>query len=564
MKDKIVLIFLSLFIFTSLIFADVRDGSILFLQPSVRAAAMQHAYTSNAVEDVFSAMSNPAFRASLPIVGIMYNTSFYDGKDLSDAAFGAFSFLYPELFYGVNVGAGAVSTAVGNLGGHQDIMAYLNLSKKIKFLSFGANVKYLYSKFYRDTDSSSVTGDFGLSAKYAFINIGIAGFNLFGDFYDTQGKRIDPYLTAGASADFNYKDISFIAALDAVQPEISRQRIIPRAGFETSYSFFALRFGYEYDDCSGKKDKYSAGFGIDFKNFKLDYAYIYDNEGYSRHGHRAALSYKLKRYMVKNEQFKNQVKLEKNQQKLKKKADKQEIKDKKEFEKKQKQLQVLRMKKEKEENRAKNKEMPFRSANYNASEQEFVAVLATDGAESSIAAPDAPQKKQVYPSSKTKKDDFDAAKYLLGLEKAEGSKSAADPAGMIVAKQHMHQPTPHDSHDYDPAQELLKKSNSSSTAQASKSSDDMPDFRIVRDDKPEKVKKFKSQQEVKKEQNAQSAKNSKEKNSKKSPYTDEVDEFDAARYILANPGAHKIKQYYVQPTKHSKDDYDPAMLLISQ
>ena len=61
---------------------------------------------------------------------------------------------------------------------------------KIKFLSFGANLKYLYSKIYQDRNSDYITGDFGLIANYSFISVGVSGFNLFGDFYDFEGKKL--------------------------------------------------------------------------------------------------------------------------------------------------------------------------------------------------------------------------------------------------------------------------------------------------------------------------------------------------------------------------------------
>lgn len=552
MKNKIVFIVLSFFTFTSLVFADIRDGSILFLQPSVRAASMQNAYTSNMIEDVFGIMSNPAYRASLPMMGIMYNTVFYEEKDLSDGAFGAFSFIYPEVFYGINIGAGAVSTMVGNIDIEQDVAAYLNLSKKIKFLSFGANLKYLYSKIYQDRNSDYITGDLGLIANYSFISVGVSGFNLFGDFYDFEGKKIDPYFTAGITADLNYKKLFVTLALDAIYSDLSQKRAIPRAGFEIAYSFFSLRLGYEYDDYAVIKDKYSAGLGFDYRNLKIDYAYIYDNERYDRH--MMALSYKLKMYMVKNEQFKRQVKYEKQQQKLKKKAAKQEIKEKKEFEKKKKKLQALRTKREKEESKAKSKELPLQSVKRSSSNEEYATLLSHDGVENQEKPIEdsLSDEKPIYSSVKTNQNEFDAAKYLLELESesSKSEKSKKKKEYIFEAKEYIEQPTPYSEDDYDPAKELLGRS------------DGTPDFRIVRDDKPKKVKKDKTVKKQKKIKE-KSAKKSK-KDNYKDDYRDEFDEFDAARYILANPGAHKIKQYYVQPTKHSKDDYDPALLLISQ
>ncbi len=439
--------------------ASVKEGGVFSINPSVRAASMKFAATANTQNDVFGFYSNPAFRSKNTVSGVMFSTAFEDGDNLSEFSYGAFSFVCSEIIWGINAGISAISSFEGNLSKNQDTAYYLNISKSVSILSFGANIKYISSKFYEDSNSDSVTGDLGLLADFGIISLGISGFNLAGNFYDLYGEKVQPYLSAGASLNlFSNNGFSVIVSADALQKNIEDYCYVPRFGAEISYSFFSLRGGYEFDEKSAKKDKFSAGLGINISKVSFDYAYISDYDEINEH--KAALSYLFGAPKAKTE--------------------------------KKKEISV------------RIRDLPLKHKNYLDENKAFKAVLVHIG--------DLPEAEK----------EFDAAQYLLVMEQKDNVSVPA--AHAFEAKQNYHQPSDYDKDGYDPAKELIDADISVKTVKPSKKS--KPDLKIA-----SRIKE---------------------------------DEFDAAKYILENPGTSKVKQHYAEPTKHSKKDFDAALYLLKQ
>ncbi|MCL2334462.1 MAG: hypothetical protein FWC57_00160, partial [Endomicrobia bacterium] len=484
-------------------FSSVRDGHVLYANPSVKAAGMRGAFSANTTDDAFGTFVNPAYSPSGPMAGAMFSTAFKDGYNLSEYAYGALSFIYTDLFFGINAGIGALSSVEANFGQDQECAANINLSRKFGFLGIGANIKYVGSQFYRNTDSAQFTGDAGILADFGIFSLGVAGYNLVGDFYDSNGERIRPYASAGASFNLKlFRDIGVIISAEGYQPDIEKCYFSPRAGIQLSYLYFALRAGYEYDERAEKKDKFSAGAGIDFKNIQLEYAYVPD-EASKVDQHRASLSYRFKQFRVKDKQFNRQIAREKKQAK----ADSLLAKVKSKYDVQPRQEVKKQLVAEKSEI------LPLQAVSYNKDEYEFTAILCPVDA-STMPDSDA----TTYYASTPKGDDFDAAKYLLALGNSKSSANLS--AASAEAKQGVYPPTPAEDNDYDPAKELLKSSLTSKLPQSKESVNvDM------------------------KSKNTALSKKADRKSKKSSSVNDD---FDAAKYILDNPGASKaeIKQTY--------------------
>lgn len=536
-------------------FSSVKNsGHIISENPSVRGAGMGYAYTANTSGDAFGFFSNPSYIPSSPMIGLSYSMLYKEGESVSEGAAGAFSFLYPNLFWGVNIGIAAVSSLEGNIENEQDSAVYLNLSKQIKFLRFGVNTKYINSKYYRDSDSDIVTADAGLSATFKNFTFGIAGHNLFGDFKDIDShEKINPSLSAGAAIDLTIRNFMFTFEFGGIQRDLNKNDINPRAGLEVFYKIASLRGGYEYDDTLEDKGTLFAGIGLEIKNIIFDYAFIADqNNSEAGDMHKMALSYKFPP-IVKNEQYRQQVEYEKQQAKLEKKARRK--KENKQAKQNEKSSGVLSKKSSKEN------VLPLQPVKNTDYADEFFAVLTpadsagSDQPANMIQFTKDEEKKAVDKLEEAKKNDYaDPALYLLELEQNKKIKPGPEQNEVKTAS---YDSTPHKSGDYDAAQELLSDSK-----QQKKSKEKM---------RKKKMKQAKSQGPPKpdfkvtsKERMRQAELDAKAERAKKVYLAVEDGEFDAARYVLENPGKHKIKYQYVKPTKTSKKDFDAANYLIQK
>jgi hypothetical protein len=413
-----------LFSFCASGFAFRNESSgVLNSFPSVRAASLQNAYSANSVTDAFSVISNPAYASDIPIISIMYGGAFENGKNISELSFASLSVLYPDLFYGINMGAGGVLGVSGDFSS-RDMAAYINLSRTFGFVSFGTNVKYLRPALAYDSSSSALNADFGVLADFGPVSLGASIFNLAGNLYDASGNEIEPSVSVGAQLQANLKKgFSFAFYAGGYQEKISEFEIIPKTGLEFSYRFLSLRAGFEYDAFSSDKYSYSCGAAIRSGKWIIDYAYVAGKDG--RPGfHMAALSYKVKKYVVKNERFNNQIKLEK--QLAKEKGGTQEF----------------------DQNGGADKESKT-DTDWNLNE--FEAVLSQEKSdfiyednidETEIASYTNSGANGVNSSAQHEETDFDAAKYILenpGIQKK------------------YYQPTKHKAGDYDPALYLLNR-----------------------------------------------------------------------------------------------------------
>ena len=502
---------------------------------------MGYAYTANIIGDPFGIFSNPAHIPDFPMIGIAYSSVFNDGKNFSEESAAAFSFLYPDLFFGVNLGIAAVSSLEGNIENEQDAAVYLNLSRRIKFLSFGVNAKYIDSKFHREAGSDFIAADAGLSATFGIVTIGAAGYNLFGGFKDAYGKKINPSLGADISVDLDINNFMFQIEAGATQKNIDEDKINPRAGFEIFYRAAALRCGYEYDKDLKDRGLFFAGFGLDIKNVIFDYAFIADqNESGNGDVHKAALSYRFYRLSsIVSEQFKQQIQYEKQQLKLEKNIKKQQIKiDKSAAKEGNFDNESLKQK-------FKDKDL----AGFKDYGDEFAAVLLSEDNENPAdSAASSEENETMYRADETMSDDFDAAAYLLESGRSNASAAGHGEENGMESKTYKS--------DYDPAEELLaasgitkktgKKVPPKNTAKKTASAGSQK-YKIM---SKEKIKQAELEAEKARLEAA------------KVQISVEDNEFDAARYVLENPGQGKVKQYYVQPTKTSKDDFDAANYLL--
>ncbi|MDR1195655.1 MAG: hypothetical protein LBL00_04160, partial [Endomicrobium sp.] len=476
-------------------FSSVRNsGRIINENPSVRGAGMGYAYGANIVDDAFGIFSNPAYIPPSSMAGFSYSVLFKEGISESEWSHGAFSFLYPDLFAGINIGVAAVSSLEGNIKNEQDSAIYLNLSKQIDFLRFGVNAKYINSAFYRDSDSDFITADIGLSATFGIFTAAIAGYNLFGEFKDAvSGEKITPFLSAAAALNFNLKSMIFAFEAEGVKHDLKKSYINPRAGLEVFYRFVSLRCGYEYDDKLRDKGLLSAGFGLKIKNVILDYAFTGGQNGFRGDIHKTALSCKFySPPKVNNEQYIRQIKYEKQQAKL----EKQKRKRIKSASEKNKHTP------EKTRKPQKNKTVPFLPVEDSDNTKEFIAVLIpeeietrqkpdsiyeeTDEALSKSGKKQSEKKREKNKRISRKKSkqihvsagagEFDSAKYILenpGKHQVKKYYDYAKPdqifenefdaaryilanPGMHKIKQYYAKPTPTSENDFDAAHYLLQ------------------------------------------------------------------------------------------------------------
>ncbi|MCL1971711.1 MAG: hypothetical protein FWG57_01830 [Endomicrobia bacterium] len=512
---KLLLSLLLITAVSSAAFSSVKNsGRIININPSVRAAAMGYAYTANTVNDAFGIFSNPAYAAPSPMLGFSYSTVFNDGKNFSEESYGSFAFLYPGLFLETNLGIAVVCSLEGNTENEQDAAVYLNLSRQIGFLNIGANAKYVNSKFYRETDYDFMTADAGISAVFGKFTFGAAGYNLFGEFKDFRGKKINPSLSAGAAVDFNIKDLIFETEAGFVQKNINENKINPRAGLELFYRFAALRCGYEYDKDLKDKGLFFAGFGLDIKDIIFDYAFIPGQNG-SDDGdiHMAAFSYRFPALKADNEQYKQQIKYEKQQAKLDKKIKKQQKKVERVMIKEEGiDAELLKQKK------AKTAGGALQHAGYNDYEQEFFAVFT-------------PEDEDIEKYAETEENDFASDVYSPALKRSEAPSKA-------------------------PKEKQAKTKTYTSKKIKTVSKKDQ----IVEKNDPEKADFKVTSKEMMKQAELEAKKAKLEASKAKINVKDR--DFDAAKYIIENPDKESsVKQHYEQPTKTSKDDFDAAEYL---
>lgn len=551
---KLLLSFLVLTAVSTASFSSVKNsGSIINENPSVRAAAMGYAYTANILEDGFGFFSNPSYVPSYPMLSLSYSMLYKSGKSVSEGASGAFSFLYPSLFWGVNIGIAAVSSFEGNIENEQDCAVYLNLSKQVDFLRIGLNTKYINSKYFRDNDSDFITVDAGLSATFGNFTIGLTGNNLFGDFKNIYGEKINPSLSAGTALDFNIHDFICIFEAGAIQKDLNKNDINPRAGFEIFYKIACLRFGYEYDDNLKDNGTLFAGLGLEIKNTVFDYAFIADqNDSQAGDMHKVAFSYRFYAPpIVYNEQYIQQIKIEKQQAKQKKKMQK----DKQFKQVNKKSHRALRKKSLKE-----NVVAP-QTARISDYGQEFVAVLtpAESAGRDKTSAIVHPKEEEIFDDDEAEKSDeedtYDPALYLLRIEQNKDTQPAYKEEKIKTTS---FAATPHSKEDYDAAKELLSGSQADNKSKKNKK---------------KKAKKVDMQDDTKpnfkvtsKEIMRQAESNAKAEKAEKTKVYIAVEdgEFDAARYVLENPSSYKVKYRYIKPTKTSKDDFDAATYLLQK
>lgn len=449
-------------------FSSVRNsGAVIQENPSARAAAMVNAYSANTVDDAFGIFSNPSYFPSAPVAALAYSSVFKSGKNISEESFSAFSFLYPELCHGINIGAAFVSSLEGNAGNGQDSVLCLNVSGKIEFLSVGANVKYVDSGFFRSNDSDIITADAGMSASFGIFTLGLSAQNLFGDFKDVYGKKVNPSLSGAASCDFNKGEFIFSLSAGCRRKDFGGGKINPQGGFEIFYRFAALRCGYEYDGDLKDKGFFCAGLGMETKNIIFDYAFIgAQNDSETGDRHKVSAAYRFYAIpKVDNELYMQQIKYEKQQAKLEKQKRKQM--------KKEEKIRQKRQVGPPQPKKAYKDEMfSLQTAKVNEYGHEFEAVLSPEEIKPSPSKETSLKKKEKL-FVRVEDKEFDAAKYIL-----------KNP-GKHKVKQYFYAPTKVDEND-----------------------------------------------------------------------------FDAARYILENPGHSKIKEYYFKPTKVSEDDFDAALYLL--
>lgn len=167
--------------------------------------------------------------------------------------------------------------------GHQ-LYTQLSLARKFSdMISVGASAKWIHERLDNE-DRSGWVFDFGGLAEYKFASAGISVLNWGNEVYFKKYREYYPitYRIGGSAKVLDYGAVNF----DWIKPD--KMSGWAAIGIEGNLADFAVgRFGYTpFHDTRN----ISAGFGVSFRSFKLDYALANYSEGLGM-SHQVTLSY---------------------------------------------------------------------------------------------------------------------------------------------------------------------------------------------------------------------------------------------------------------------------------
>lgn len=258
---------------TGLAFLKIGAGS--------RAVGMGEAFSALS-NDVSATYWNPAGLAKIDGSNLMFTHN----KWLQDITneFVAVNFQVGSNVFGLSLMTSTVGgierrviasdEPLGEINAH-NLLFGLSYARNVRSdLSIGATVKFLYEKIYVESSSGFAVDLGGLyQTPVSGLSLGLSLQN-FG--YLTELKQETTKLPqtirlgAGYLLPFNLLQGQMTAATDFVKIIDNTSHL--NLGFEYNFkNFFALRCGYQ----TGHDDKgIHAGFGVSFKRYQLDYAYV--------------------------------------------------------------------------------------------------------------------------------------------------------------------------------------------------------------------------------------------------------------------------------------------------
>lgn len=170
--------------------------------------------------------------------------------------------------------------AIGTFNAHSTTFGLGYGLDVVPEVSLGATVKYLYDKMYVD-DASGYGIDIGALYRTPLdgLRIGLAATNLghMGAFR-TVDSNLPTSVNLGAEYTLTVGDFQLVGAAALAQETVSGGTQDIRFGGEVTYQrLVALRVGYQtgYD-----VRNLSAGLGIHYSVFQLDYAYVPFSHGF--------------------------------------------------------------------------------------------------------------------------------------------------------------------------------------------------------------------------------------------------------------------------------------------
>jgi len=274
-------------------------GQFLKIGVGARAVAMGEAY-AGMEGDINSIYWNPAGLSKINNLQASFShTAWFQDINYENLMAG-YPFNFGFMALGINyLAAGKIDKydKLGEPAGESyeptDMSVTFAYSKKIKNISLGTNLKYISSNI--DSENAAAWGcDFGGMCKINKLNIGLAVQNL-----GTKMEFIkDAYsLPLNVKLGGSYKiRRCFTAALDFNFPNDNDFRV--NTGFEYSRRFAdeltaSLRTGYKTNTEGLKKiNGFSAGFGLKYKEYRMDYAWV--PYGVLGKTHRISVTYKGK------------------------------------------------------------------------------------------------------------------------------------------------------------------------------------------------------------------------------------------------------------------------------
>jgi len=261
--------------------AGTGSGQFLKMEPGARAGAMGSAYS--AISDDSTAIYwNPAGLAQMKSGSICFMHALwfeeiaYDWFSVAQPVgkFGAIGLGFQYLNYASIPCFDISGNDCGSLTSY-DMAASLSYAKRLGALSLGATAKYISSKL--DNTATTMAYDGGLMYRFKNkrLSLGCAVQNIGGSLkYYEESIDIPMNLRFGAGYRFSKKFLVTcdVSAADGAPKYGAGAEYKHKAGEETS---ILIRGGYNTKGSdAGGLGGISAGLGISYKSFALDYAFV--------------------------------------------------------------------------------------------------------------------------------------------------------------------------------------------------------------------------------------------------------------------------------------------------
>ncbi len=270
-------------LFPAVLSADSGEsgGAVLAMPVGAGPAGMGEAYTS-CEGDIYSLHYNTAGISSIkdPQMSLLYQRG-VAGDNSGALLFGMpfdFGALAASVVYynGGNITLIDLSAEERTVNSQQDF--YLNLGyarEVIDNLSLGINAKFLHSTLVEEFTASAFGFDAGavyrISLSEIPVNIGASVQNIGTPVkYIDEGDNLPVVVRAGVSASLKEMDVPLVVAADGIMLPADNSVKCNLGAEYFAGEMLALRAGYKigYDT-----ESITAGFGVMFDMFRLDYSF---------------------------------------------------------------------------------------------------------------------------------------------------------------------------------------------------------------------------------------------------------------------------------------------------